>query len=167
MIYSDGEEDFVGFTYNPFNTRADSDDDGPVTQRQLKVLIENIGPLISSSRDSSSDAYSKASVEAFFQSLTKEHHANLDKANEAVSSSAALCGEMTTKMESLLSDAKEFMAKFQSSVESTTLLANKAIYGLNTTLRKEKEALVQVRTELLKENANFQASISAKITKLS
>lgn len=68
--------------------------------------------MISSSRDSSYDAYSKDAVEAFSQSLIIEHQANLDKANQAVSNSATLCGEVATKMETLISDAKKFMTKF-------------------------------------------------------
>ncbi|CAI9285127.1 unnamed protein product [Lactuca saligna] len=167
MIYGDGEEDLACYTYSSFNVRDDNDDEALITQRQFKVLIEKLDSLISSSRDFSYEACSKAAVEAFFHSLIKEHQANLDKANQVVSNSPALCGAMATKMEALISDAKKFITKFQSSAGSNTLMANEAIVGLNTILQREKEALAQAHTELQNENDNFKASISAKITKLS
>ena len=46
-------------------------------------------------------------------------------------------------------------------------MANEATAGLKTTLRKDKEALACVRTELQQENVDFKASISMKLTKLS
>lgn len=44
------------------------------------------------------------------------------------------------------------MTNLKTSAESNTLKANEVIVGLNTTLRKEKEALVQVHIGLQKDN---------------
>lgn len=82
---------FRTFQIGPFTVQEDSDDDAPVTQCQFKVITEKLDSLINSSQASSSDAYSKAAVEAFFQPMTKEHQANLDKVNQAVSDSTIMC----------------------------------------------------------------------------
>lgn len=100
------------------------------------------------------------------ESMTKDHQANLDKANKAISDSIALCTKVTAKVEKLLTDALDFMTNLKTSAESNTLKVNEAIVGLNTTLQKEKEALIEVRTSLQKYNIEFQASISSKMTKL-
>lgn len=94
--------------------------------------------MISSSQASSSGAYSNAVVEAFFQSMTKEHQTNLDKANQSVSDSTTICKEVTTKVEKLIYEAHTFITTLQTSAESNTSKGNETIAGLRTSLQKEK-----------------------------
>ena len=97
---------------------------------------------INASQASSSDAYSKVAVEAFFQSMTKEHQVNLDKANQVVSDSTAMCKEVLEKVEKLIFNAQTFMMTLQTASETNTSKANEAIVGLRTSLQTEKEARV-------------------------
>lgn len=73
---------------------------------------------------------------------------------------------MAAKMETLITNAKAFMKKCQSSDESNMHLVNEATAGLNSILPKEKEALAKVRSELQEDNNNFKASIYARIIQL-
>lgn len=58
------------------------------------------------------------------------------------------------------------MEKFQSSFESNTVKDNEVISSLGSTLKTKKVKLQVVRTGLKTEHAEFNSSISLKITKL-
>ncbi|XP_023762192.1 cell wall protein DAN4-like [Lactuca sativa] len=159
-------DDFEAFTYIPFTIQDDSNDDAPITKGQLKALNEKMDSLLESTKASSHSDYSQEAVKAFFETLTKEHFANLDKTNQAIENSASVCKETTEKVDKLLSDVKTFMVDYQTSLESNTTKANQVISNLRTTLHNEKAALEKVRTGLQTDNTKFQTSITSKIEKL-
>ena len=57
MIFGD-DDDFVGFTYNPFNIRTESDDEALVTRGQLKAINEKLDSLLYATKTTSTDDYS-------------------------------------------------------------------------------------------------------------
>lgn len=94
-----GSEDFLGvvgfdfdtFHYSPFSIQEESDDDAPITQKDLKALNVKLDSILASSTTSSSQAYSEAAVKGMLNTLVKEHVANLPKYNKAVEDSTRSC----------------------------------------------------------------------------
>ena len=84
MIYGVDDDDFAWITYSTFNIKAKSDEEAPVTRGKLKVIHENLDLLLQSSKASSSEDYSQATVKSFLETLKKENSAKLEKANKAV-----------------------------------------------------------------------------------
>ncbi|CAI9291697.1 unnamed protein product [Lactuca saligna] len=163
---SGDDDDFAGFTYNPFNNRTESDDEDPVTQGKLKAINDRLDSLLQSSKASSTEDYSQATIKSFLETLMNEHSANLEKTNKAVNSSASVCIQTTEKVDKLITDTCEFMEKFQSSLESNTTKANEVISYMGSTLKTEKAKLLKVHTGLQSDHVEFNSSISLKITKL-
>lgn len=87
MIFrDDGDDDDLGrFTYNPFQIRTESEAEATVSKGQLKVIHKKLDQLLLASKASSSDSYSKATVESLFEHIMKEHAENAAKMNVAVS----------------------------------------------------------------------------------
>ncbi|CAI9287626.1 unnamed protein product [Lactuca saligna] len=71
MIYGDGEDDMVGFTFSPFTIRSESDEKAPVMKGQLKAIHENLDSFLKASKPSSTEDYSQASVKSILETLTK------------------------------------------------------------------------------------------------
>lgn len=78
MIYGDGEDDLLGFTFSPFTIRTESDDEAPVTKGKLKAIHEKLDSLLQASKPSSSDDYSQALIKPILETITKEHSSNLE-----------------------------------------------------------------------------------------
>ncbi|CAI9291651.1 unnamed protein product [Lactuca saligna] len=99
MIFGDddGNDDIGRFTNNPFQIRIESKDEVAITKWQLQSLHEKIDQLLLASKDSSSEAYSKAVVESLFERTTKEHKSNVAKMNKAVADFVEVCKTMTEK----------------------------------------------------------------------
>ncbi|CAI9280758.1 unnamed protein product [Lactuca saligna] len=121
----DDEEDFGGFTYSPFNIRIESDDEAPITRGKFKALTEKLDSLIESTKTSSRGDYSQETIKAFFETLTKEHSANLEKTNQAINASASIFKETTEKIEKdaqekvhtgILSDNSKLHTSFSSKI---------------------------------------------------
>ncbi|CAI9280613.1 unnamed protein product [Lactuca saligna] len=69
MIFGhDGDEDDLGgFTYSPFQIWTDNEDEALISKGQLKAINEKLDQLLLASKDSSSGAYSKATVESLYE----------------------------------------------------------------------------------------------------
>ncbi|CAI9285339.1 unnamed protein product [Lactuca saligna] len=59
--------------------------------------------------------------------MKKEHQKNLDKANQSVSHSTAMCKEVTAKVEKLIYEAHTFVTTLQTSADSNTSKGNEKI----------------------------------------
>ncbi|CAI9299887.1 unnamed protein product [Lactuca saligna] len=130
--------DFDTIQYSPFSVQGKSDDDAPVTQKDIWALIEKLESRIASSTASSSHVYSEAEVKSMLDTLVKEHAANLDKANKAVENSTRSCLQATEKIDKLIFETKRFMIEINTVAESNTSKVNDAIDNLNASLRKER-----------------------------
>ncbi|CAI9281328.1 unnamed protein product [Lactuca saligna] len=86
--------------------------------------------------------------------------------NKVVDASGSVCNSTTKKVNKLITDARVFMEKFQSSFESNTAKANEVISSLGSTLKIEKVKLQEVHTGLKTDHAEFNSSISSMISKL-
>ncbi|CAH1445352.1 unnamed protein product [Lactuca virosa] len=86
IFRDDGDDDDLGgFTYSPFQIRTESEDEATVSKGQLKAIHKKLDQLLLASKASSSDVYSKATVESLFERITKEHAENVAKMNVVVS----------------------------------------------------------------------------------
>ncbi|CAI9282553.1 unnamed protein product [Lactuca saligna] len=166
MIYGADDDEFIEFTYSPFNIRTESDDEAPVTRVQLKAINEKLDLLLQSSKASSSEDYLQPTIKYFFETLTKEHSAKLEKTNKVVDASASVCNDTTEKVDKLITNPRLFMEKFQSSFECNTIKANEVISSLGSTLKTEKAKLEQVRCGPQTDNVELNSFILSKITKL-
>ena len=73
--------------------------------------------------------------------MTKEHQANLDKANQVVSDSTAMCKEVLEKVEKLIFNAQTFMMTLQTASETNTSKANEAIVVFAPYFKLKKKCL--------------------------
>ncbi|CAI9300134.1 unnamed protein product [Lactuca saligna] len=133
---------FDTFHYSTFSIQDDSDEDAPITQKELKALNEKLDSILASSNISSSKAYSEAAVKGMLDTLVKEHAANLDKANKAVENSTQYCLQVTEKVDKLVSETKAFLTKINTVVVKKATNMHNAIANLNASLRKERESIV-------------------------
>ncbi|CAI9298615.1 unnamed protein product [Lactuca saligna] len=90
----------------------------------------------------------------------------LEKINKVVGSSATVCNNTSKKVDKLISDATNFMNKFQNSFESNTVKANEAISNLDSSFKVEREKFQEVRTGIKTNHDVFKSSISSQISKL-
>lgn len=118
--------DFDTFDYSPFSIQEDIDDDAPLAQRHLKELNTKLDSLLASAAASSSNSYSEATIKNLFNSLVKEHAANLDKAHKVVDDSNLLNQQTTEKVDKLISQTEVFITDLNTA-EGNTFKANEAI----------------------------------------
>ncbi|CAI9262776.1 unnamed protein product [Lactuca saligna] len=86
--------------------------------------------------------------------------------NKVVDASVAVCTNTTERVDKLISDAITFMNNFQISFESNTMKANEAIANLSSSLKTEREKLLEVRTGITSDHEEFKSTISSEYSKL-
>lgn len=134
-MFGDDHDNFDIFHYSPFTFQKDSDDDdAPISKGQFKVLNTNLDSLLESSKASSNNDYSQASIKAFLNTLTKQNSVNLALTNKVVVDTEKIYNETTPKVEKLLSDVTTFMGDFKTSFETNTASVNMVLSGLSSTL---------------------------------
>ncbi|CAI9298309.1 unnamed protein product [Lactuca saligna] len=149
MIFGDDDDDDLGgFTYRPFQIRTESEDEATVTKGQLKSLHEKIDQLLLASKASSSEAYSKETVESLFECITKEHAENVAKVNKAVSDSADVCKSTTEKVDKLISETTTFMENYRTTYNNNTASTNEALQNLGAMFKTEKKNMEKIHTGL-------------------
>ncbi|XP_023748924.1 pectinesterase inhibitor 10-like [Lactuca sativa] len=152
---------FTTSTKSPVSPQLhdDSDEDGPITQKELKALNEKPDSILSSSIISSSKVYSEAAVKGMLDTLVKEHACNLDNANKAVENSTQSCLRVAEKVDKLVSETKTFLTEINTVAVNNAATMNDAIVNLNASLRKERESIAQLRADNSAEISAFQKSI--------
>ena len=137
-----------------------------MTIGQFEALNQKLDTLLESSKSSSNIAYSFEAHKALIETLAKEHAKSIDASTKAVENSEKTVHETTEKVEKLFADVTQFMKGFRSSYNKYTIVANKVITSLGSTLQMEKEALSKVHSKLRVDNAEMSASIVSTIEKL-
>ncbi|CAI9293870.1 unnamed protein product [Lactuca saligna] len=108
-----------------------------------------------SSKSSSSDAYSKATVESLFECITKQHVANAAKMNAAVSKSADVRKSTTQKFNKLISKTTTFMENYITTYNNNIAFTNEALQNLGAMFKTEKINLEKIHTGLQQDHASF------------
>ncbi|CAI9293790.1 unnamed protein product [Lactuca saligna] len=164
MIFGNDDEDetLEGFTYNPFHIRTNSKDEPSVAKVQLQSLHEKIDQLLLASKTSSSEAYSKATVESVFERIMKEHSANAEKMTKAIVDSAEVCKITTEKVDKLIFETTTFMENFRTTFDSNSTKANESLQSLGSLFKTKKG----IRMGLKSDHEAFQIAISSQLTKI-
>nr|KAJ0216474.1 hypothetical protein LSAT_V11C300130030 [Lactuca sativa] len=73
LFRDDDDEDLEVFSFSPFHIRVDNEDDVSTSKAEFKSIHEKLDYLLLASNVSTSEAYSKATVEEILKRVTKEH----------------------------------------------------------------------------------------------
>ncbi|CAI9270545.1 unnamed protein product [Lactuca saligna] len=166
MIFGDdNDDDLGGFTYSAFQIRTAREDEATVIQGLLMSLHEKLDNLFLASKDSFSEAYSKAVVENMFERITKDHTDNVEKMNKAVTASAIVCKTAAEKVDKLIFDTTVFNEAYQTTYNNNTIFVNASLQNLGTIFKAEKDNWQNLYTGLQNEHELFQTSITLQITK--
>ncbi|CAI9278325.1 unnamed protein product [Lactuca saligna] len=133
---------------------------------ELKYLHEKINQLLLESKASTSEAYSKTTVESILERVTKEHSTNVSSLSKVVSDSTDVCKPTTEKVDKISANTMEFMEDYKTTYNSNTVAANKAIQNVGLLFQTEKSNFVELHKALKSDHEAFQSSITEKITKL-
>ncbi|CAI9303781.1 unnamed protein product [Lactuca saligna] len=114
-----------------------------------------IDQLLLASKDSSSEAYSKAAVEYPFEQITKEHVANAEKTNKVVANSAEVCKITTEKVNKLISETTTFIENFQTIFNSNTTKTNESLLSIGSLFKTEKAKFQDIHIGLKTDHEAF------------
>lgn len=101
--------------------------------------MKKIDQLLLASKTSSSEAYSKATVESLFERIMKEHSANAEKITKAVVDSAEVCKITTEKVDKQIFETTTFMENFRTTFDSNTTKANESLQSLGSLFKLRRE----------------------------
>ena len=109
LFGNDNDEDLDAFCFSPYQIRVDTDDDVSISKAEFKSIHEKLDRLLLESNAYASEAYSKATIEAILERVTKEHTANSSSFSKAVSNSITVCKETAEKVDKLITNTRLFM----------------------------------------------------------
>ncbi|CAI9263693.1 unnamed protein product [Lactuca saligna] len=115
MIVGDtgDDDDLGGFTYSPFQIRTESEYEASVSKGKLKSIHEKLDQLLLASKASSTEAYSKATVE-----LLTTYNNNISSMNEALQNLGAMLKTEKINLEKIRTGLQQDHSLFQTSLTS-------------------------------------------------